>query len=132
MHKLCNNLKEAEESGDLSIEHFREYQKAHEDGLKNLPPIETPVDNNEDLLLVKKFEDLSRSWRGPLEEMMEDPQRRQRLKDMFPSLEDRELRQLLSEAQQDRQVCDLGGMGTGASLQELTTSKLCRMRVFYN
>lgn len=116
---------EAEKSDVLSIDHFKEFQVAHEEALKNLPPIETPAENDDaDLLLVKKFKALSRSWSRPLEDMMEDPQRRQRLKDMFPLLEDGELRQLLAEAQQDRQVCHLGGI-------RVNSVKSLSMRIFY-
>lgn len=112
MLKLRNDLKKAEKEGVLSLGHFRKLQEAIANARDSLPPIEPPVDNNDDGLLVKRFQHLSWSWRGRLQDMMEDSQRRQELEDMFPSLKDEELRQLLVEAQGDREVCSLDSMDT--------------------
>lgn len=113
MNKMRNELTEAVKKGTLSVAHFDNVQKAVVAVNKNLPigigSDYDEDDENEDFL-VKKFQDLSRSWGRPLEDMMEDSQRRQELKDIFPSLEDGELRQLLVEAQLDREVCLLDFM----------------------
>lgn len=131
MLKLRNDLKKAEKRGNLSLGHFRKLQEAIANARDSLPPIEPPVNNsNDDDSLVKRFQHLSWSWRGPLQGMMEDPQRRQELEDMFPSLKDEKLRQLLVEAQRDCEVCSLDrmktrGCPTGGHLSSLkgTTQK---------
>jgi len=86
MHKMRNELNEAVNNGTLSVAHFDNVQKAVV-AVNDTLPTEIGSDNDKDDeyedLLVKKFQDLSRSWGRRLEGMMEDSQRRQKLRDIY-------------------------------------------------
>lgn len=112
MHDKISELAEAVKGRKLSATHFDEVQRAIVAVNEKLLAVEPLVGSNddEDELLVQRFHNLSRSWSGPLGEMMEDDQRRKELRDIFPSLEDAKLRQLLVEAQVDQEVCHLDRM----------------------
>lgn len=64
-------------------------------------------DTGDKHLKIKTFDGVARTWTGPLQDMVDDSERRQRLKDIFPRLTDEQLRQVLFEIQQRREVCNL-------------------------
>lgn len=112
MHKTRNQLTDAVKTGTLSVAHSDEVHKAVIAVNKILPTDIGSDDGEDEDILANKFQHLSRSWGGPLEGMMEDSRRRQELKDIFPSLEDGQVTQLLVEAQLDREVHHLVSQGS--------------------
>lgn len=104
MHKARSELTEAVNKGTLAVAHFDNVQKAVVAVNENLLTEIGGDDDEDEDFLVKKVQDLSRSWGRPLGDMMEDSHRRQKLRDIFPSLGDPKVRLLFVETQLNREV----------------------------